>query len=54
MPDNRLETMTLIQEEKAREIGGVQQPALDAETKKLAEHKRFTFDVIETPSDPLR
>lgn len=54
MPDNRLETMTLIQEEKAREIGSAQQPELDAETKKLAEHKRFTFDVIETPSDPLR
>lgn len=48
-----LETMARIQDEKAKEIQATQLP-LDAEGKALAEHKRFTFDVITVPSDPLR
>ena len=42
MAKRELEVMAAIQEQ------------MDAETKKLAEHKRFTFDVIDIPTDPLR
>lgn len=49
-----LETMTQIQAEKEKEINVQEQLPLDAEGKALAEHKRFTFDVISVPSDPLR
>lgn len=46
-----LETMTAIQEETERTNS---QLPLDEEGKALAEKKRFTFDVIVTPVDPLR
>lgn len=49
-----LETMTAIQAEKAREIEERGQLPLDDEGTRLAEHKRFTFDVVDTPVDPLR
>lgn len=49
-----LNVIAAIQEEKDNEIARQNQPPLDAETKKLAEGKRFTFDVISTPVDPLR
>lgn len=43
-----------IQIQKAKDIedDGIQ--PLDAEGRVLAEHKRFTFDIIDTPVDPLR
>ena len=46
--------MTDIQAQKKRDIERHGQPPLDDEGKALAEHKRFTFDVIDIPSDPLR
>ena len=51
---NDLETMAAIQAEKAKDIAAAGQPSLDAEGRELAEGKRFTFDVVETPVDPLR
>lgn len=49
-----LDVMTAIMEQKNRDIEREGQPEIDAETKRLAEHKRFTFDVIDIPTDPLR
>ena len=52
--EKRLEEMAAIQEEKNREISGKQLPTLDPEGKEVAKHKRETFDIIDTPVDPLR
>jgi len=52
--ERELETMKVIMEEKEKDISKKEIPPLDAEGKKLAEHKRFTFDVIDSPTDPLR
>lgn len=49
-----LEVMAAIQDEKEREIEAAEQLPLDAEGVALTEHKRFTFDIIDTPVDPLR
>lgn len=49
-----LDVMAEIQAEKAREISAEPLMDLDPEGAELAEGKRFTFDVIETPVDPLR
>lgn len=46
--------MAEIQAEKSDEIGKEEMHPLDAEGKALAEHKRFSFDIIDTPVDPLR
>lgn len=49
-----LDVMTAIQAEKAKEIAAEELQELDPEGDKLAEGKRFTFDVVATPVDPLR
>lgn len=49
-----LNTMVQIQDQKERDIMAAQLQPLDPEGKKLAEGKRFTFDIIAIPSDPLR
>lgn len=49
-----IDTMATIQEEKAKDIGHQETQPLDPEGVALAEHKRFTFDIIDTPVDPLR
>lgn len=49
-----LETMDAIIREKNMEIEDKPLKPLDPEGIKLAEHKRFTFDIIDTPVDPLR
>lgn len=49
-----LKIMDTIQLQKQKDIDAEKQMSLDAEGKKLAESKRFTFDVVETPIDPLR
>lgn len=49
-----LDVMTAIQKQKARDIRGKELQPLDAEGKKLAEHKRYTFDIVDLPTDPLR
>jgi len=51
---SRLETITAIMTEKNEEIEQNGLIPLDAEATALAEGKRFTFDVITIPSDPLR
>lgn len=52
--EKRLEEMAAIMEEKNREMSGKPLPALDPEGEALAKHKRETFDIIDTPVDPLR
>lgn len=54
MAERNLETMDEIMAQKDRDLAREGQPPLDPEHKRLAEKKRFTFDIIETPSDPLR
>lgn len=49
-----LDTMAQIMGQKERDIDREGQPPLDPEGKRLAEEKRFTFDIIDTPADPLR
>ena len=49
-----LDVMATIMAEKEKDIASGEQQPLNAEGEKMAEHKRFTFDVIDTPSDPLR
>lgn len=50
----RLDIMEAIMNEKDKEITANGPVPMDAETKVIASGKRFTFDVITTPSDPLR
>lgn len=54
MEQRDLSIMDTIQKEKAKEIAVQELQPLDEEGKALAEHKRFTFDVVDTPTDPLR
>lgn len=49
---NDLNTMVDIQSQAEADI--TETPALTEETMTLAEGKRFTFDVISVPVDPLR
>lgn len=51
---NRLEAIQAIQAEKAKEISKKEPLPLDPEGIALAEEKRFTFDIVNTPVDPLR
>ena len=52
--NRELEIMSTIQEEKAKEIAADQLQPLDEEGRALSENKRFTFDIVDIPSDPLR
>lgn len=49
-----LDVMKNIQNEKEKDINGSDLQPLNPEGVALAEHKRFTFDVVDTPVDPLR
>lgn len=52
-----IDMMAHIQAEKEKEINRVldgQPLNLNAESNTLAAGKRFTFDIIDTPVDPLR
>lgn len=49
-----LELMNEIMKQKDADIAANGTPGLNEETKALASQKRFTFDVIVTPADPLR
>lgn len=51
---NNLDIMEKIMNEKDKEITANGPAQMNAETKALAEGKRFTFDVIAVPTDPLR
>lgn len=52
--EKRLEEMTQIMNEQNKKIAGKQLPPLDPEGETLAKHKRETFDIVDTPVDPLR
>ena len=52
--NERLKCMTAIINEKSKEIKKKEQQPLDGEGITMAEHKRFTFDIVDTPVDPLR
>lgn len=43
-----------IQTTRAKELERERPLPLGPEGRALAEHKRFTFDIIATPVDPLR
>lgn len=49
-----LRVMETIINEKKKDMDNKELPPLDPEGVTLAEHKRFTFDIIDTPADPLR
>lgn len=49
-----IEVIEAIQTTRAKELKQEELHPLDPEGKALAEHKRFTFDIIATPVDPLR
>ena len=52
--NKEFEELEKIQSQKAKDIENDRLQPLDAEGRVLAEHKRFTFDIIDTPVDPLR
>jgi len=49
-----LNVMDEILNQKEKDISKVELHPLDDEGRTLAEGKRFTFDVIAIPTDPLR
>ena len=49
-----LSVMEAIQSQKVNDMKDKNLQPLDDEGKKISEHKRFTFDIVDTPTDPLR
>lgn len=49
-----LDVMAAIQNEKEKELKAQELQPLTPEGIAMAEHKRFTFDVVDIPTDPLR
>lgn len=49
-----LTTMARIQNEKSKEVGLTELQPLNPEGIEMAKHKRFTFDIVDVPVDPLR
>jgi hypothetical protein len=49
-----LDTMTQIVNEKEKDIEASELQPMNPEGRYMAEHKRFTFDVVDVPTDPLR
>lgn len=52
--DERLREMERIQNSKEYDIAREGILPLNPEGVEIAKHKRFTFDIVETPVDPLR
>lgn len=52
--DRDITVIDAIQAEKEKDIAKAGLQPLDPEGRKLAEHKRFTFDIVDAPADPLR
>ena len=46
--------MNDIQQQKEKDIERARMKELDPEGETMGEHKRFTFDLVDVPSDPLR
>ena len=49
-----LDTMTQIVNQKEKDIEASELQLMNPEGRYMAEHKRFTFDVVDVPTDPLR
>lgn len=49
-----LDTMTQIVNQKEKDIEASKLQPMNPEGRYMAEHKRFTFDVVDVPTDPLR
>jgi hypothetical protein len=49
-----LDTMTQIVNQKEKDIEASELQPMNPEGRYMAEHKRFTFDVVDVPTDPLR
>ena len=49
-----INVMKDIQDQKIKDIEKRDLHPLDDEGTAMAEHKRFTFDLVDTPTDPLR
>lgn len=49
-----LDTMKVIINQKEKDIEAAELQPMDPEGKKMGEHKRFTFDMVDVPTDPLR
>lgn len=49
-----LDVITDIQNQKLEDLKGKALHPLDDEGIAMAEHKRFTLDLVSTPTDPLR
>jgi len=49
-----LSIMEAIQNEKAKSIAAAGQPSMNAATITISAGKRFTIDIIDAPTDPLR
>ena len=43
-----------IQKQKEKDIAQEGRPELDPEGEKVAEEKRYTIDIVDAPTDPLR
>ena len=54
MSKPNLDMISTIQIEKSKNVNVESVPPIDPEIKNLAEGKRFTFDVVTIPVDPLR
>lgn len=49
-----LDTMAQIVNQKEKDIEASELQPMNPEGRYMAEHKRFTFDVVDVPTDPLR
>ena len=49
-----LDTLTQIVNQKEKDIEASELQPMNPEGRYMAEHKRFTFDVVDVPTDPLR
>ncbi len=49
-----IDVMRTIIDQKERDIEASSLHPMDDEGKRMGEHKRFTFDVVTVPTDPLR
>ena len=49
-----LSTMEQIQTQKEKDLDRETLQPMDPEGVTMAEHKRFTFDLVDVPTDPLR
>ena len=49
-----INVMDTIQRQKEKDIDAAELQPLDPEGVEMGEHKRYTIDIVDAPSDPLR